>query len=126
MSPGQAVREALKNSAAVQAIAAARVYPSKLPPNAILPAAVYTLVDSVPQSSFDTPDADALKQARVQIDSYAKDYDLAHELAKAISRYLTELTTGDLVVELATAGRDLFDEELLAHRVVVDFWVWSG
>jgi hypothetical protein len=125
VSPGQAVREALKDSDAVKAIAGERVFPSRLPPNITLPSVVYTVVSSMPEAAFDTPESDSIKQTRVQIDSYAKDYDKAHELAEAIAKFLSELDDQDLRVSFADS-RDLFENDTMLHRVSADFWVWSA
>jgi hypothetical protein len=125
VSPGQQVRDALLNSAAVQAIAGTRIYPMRLPPNATFPAVVYTVISKIPVPAFGNATAGTLKQSRLQVDSYAREYDDAQDLAGAIEDYLTALTGAGITVEFADS-RDLFENDTQLHRVNADFIVWSA
>jgi hypothetical protein len=125
MSPGQRVHAALLDSSAVTALAGARIYPMQLPPNVALPAVVYSVISKIDQESFESSTATTLKQSRVQVDSYAKQYVDAQALADAISDYLTALADAAIVVEFADS-RDLFENDTLLHRVSADFMVWSA
>jgi hypothetical protein len=125
VSPGQAVRDVLVADPTVAGLVAGRVYPGLIPPRAAFPAIVFTVVSQVPEETFEGTAATALVDSRVQIDCYAKSYDDAQKLAEAVDDALTELDD-QLLRVVRLDSRDLFDDELLLHRVSTDFSVWRG
>lgn len=124
MSPGEKVKAKLAADAAVIAIVEDRIYPNVLPAEVQLPALVYFVVDSVPQSSMDGVASGALANARVQVDMYSRDYDEVHDLAEKVTDVVDAERVSFTAWEIDT--RDLWDVELQAHRVSRDFAIWAG
>lgn len=125
MSPGEQVRVKLVADAAVTAIVSTRIYPSFMPQQTRPPALVLTVVDSLPQLSLVSVDETALTNARVQVDCYHRDYSMAHQLAEAVADCLDDMSDTDFQA-VKLISRDLYDTELLVHRVSVDFSIWCG
>jgi hypothetical protein len=126
MSPGAQVAAALANAPAVTTLAGSRIFPMRMPPTTTFPAVVYTGIERLSMAGFSTGTAGTLKQSRVQVDSYAKTYDDAHELDDAIADYLTALEGASASITVEFAGsRDLYENDTQLHRVSTDFIVWS-
>ena len=102
-----------------------RIYPVKAPQAAVAPFVVLTVVSDVPEDSFTSTTDEALRSARMQVDSYAIGYLDAHAVAKAVKNVVGNLARSDLCGLYLTA-RDLYDDETELRRVSADFSVWAG
>ena len=123
-SLGEAIFSALTGYPALSALIGTRAYPNWLPQEETLPALVYTVISNVPASSMTTTVADMLKNARVQVDAYAKTYKDVQLVAAGVQAALDlSEPSPALSAELLNA-RDLFDDETQLHRVTMDFTVW--
>lgn len=123
-SLGDAIFAALTGYPALAALIGTRAYPNKLPQNEPVPALVYSVISDVPLSSMTTAVTDMLKNARVQVDAYAKTYSEVQRVALAVSAALDlRNPSPGLSAELLTP-RDLFDDETQNFRVSMDFTVW--
>jgi hypothetical protein len=121
-STGDALFSALSGAAAVNSIVGTRIYPNTMPqgPRPVnYTAIVYQVVSDVPANDLTGDASNRLRNVRVQIDCYAKQYDTAQALADAV----------DVVVTTNLAGwrelsRDLYDDAAELHRVWMDVWLW--
>lgn len=110
---------ALDASADVIAIAGHRIYPVRLPREAVLPAVVYQIpgVEPVTSMSGDS----GIDNNVVQIVSWAKDYSKAHELAFAVRKALVESGLR-IITESQNDDEDL---ETHSYSVILNFRIWS-
>jgi hypothetical protein len=126
---GETIRARLVANAAVTALVGGRIFPNVMPEGSTMPAIVYTIVSDVPENSFDGSASSRLKNATVQIDSYARAskgigaYAGAHQVDDAVVEVVANLQEPGLSATLESA-RDLFDNETEYHRVSSDFTVW--
>ena len=121
----EAVLAELKESSAVVALLGDRMYPVKAPQSVVesgQPFATLTVISDVPVSTFDGAPADLLRQARVQIDSYASRYKVAHQVADAIDVVVAGLSSPDLSA-IRENSQDLYDDEEELYRVTADYFV---
>lgn len=125
MSHITAVREVLTSSSAVTALLGARLYPEELPQNVALPAAVLTLVSDVGRDAFDTQASSVLRNARVQIDIYDRDFDGAEAAANAVDDALQAKKSASFSA-LQADRRHFLEKETKLYRVSMDFSVWRG
>ncbi len=119
------VRTELVAASAVTALVGERIYPGKAPQGAAAPYVVVTTISDVPESSFTGTTDEELRDARVQVDSYAAGYLDAHAVAKAVKDVVGNLKRPDLCGVYLTA-RDLYDDETELRRVSADFSVCAG
>jgi len=82
MSLGTDVKWLLAESSVAPALAAGRVYPSRLPEDPTLPALVYHRINSPPMYSHDG--RGAVGEHTIQIDCYAASYTTAETLADQV------------------------------------------
>lgn len=127
---GEQVVAKLAADATVAGLVAGRVYPNTMPEGATLPAIVYQVVSDVPQNSFDGTTSTRLKQARLQVDCYARPssaggggYLQAHAVADAVEAVIGNLSDPAFNATLELS-RDLYDNATEYHRVSMDFSVW--
>jgi hypothetical protein len=118
----QAIRDELVANAAVIALVSDRIFPQVIPQGTSMPAVVITLISEIPITSFTGLQETNLKQARVQIDSYATTYLQAHEIATAIDLVVGNLSRADLSA-LRENMQDLYEDETQLHRVSADYIV---
>lgn len=123
MNVEQQVRTVLTTDAGVLAVIGAtpplRVYPQLLPQDCTMPAVRFQRVSTVPQNGLDGHHS--LDQVRVQVDSWASDYDDAKTLAAAVRAAMALAPLYALcVMEL-----DDYDPDQSLHRVVQDFSIWN-
>ena len=109
----------ISQNADVIAIAGTKIYPIRFPPNADLPALVYT-VNMVPVTNLDGDSG--IDQCSVEIVSWAKDYITAHQLAYAARKALVEDSGLRIITESITDGEDLSTHSYSATNV---YSVWS-
>jgi len=126
VSPVQAVREVLIATSGVTAIVSTRIYPGRAPDRALPPFIVLTGVSDEPQSTFEAETDETLVNTRVQIDCYDKQHDDAHDLAKLVRRALESYDAADGLRALKLDSRDLYDDDIQAHRVNMDFSIWNA
>lgn len=100
----------------------ARIYLQLADQGAAAPRLVLTLVTDLPENSLDGGADDRLRVATVQVDSYARGYRQAHELADAVNAVLAALVGSDLSATLEIE-QDLYDDETSLHRVRQDYRV---
>ncbi len=100
----------------------ARIYAQVAAQNTARPFVVITVISDVPLLSFTALPAEMLRQARVQIDSYAETYLGAHALADAVDLVVGGLASPDLSAD-RTNSTDLHDDATGLHRVSVDYFV---
>jgi len=122
MSVGDTVFTALSNDATVSGIVATRIYPNKMPqgPRPVnFTAIVFQVISDVPANALTGSSTNRLRNARVQIDCYAKLYDDAQTLADAVDAVVTTTLNG-----WREMSRDLYEDEPELHRVQMDALIW--
>ena len=111
--------DAINASADVIAIAAHRVYPVRLPREAVLPAVVYQVPTVTPVSSMSGDSG--IDNCTVDIVCWAKEYSTAHDLAYAVRKALVE--SG---LRIITEGQnDEEDLETHSYGVSISMNIWS-
>ncbi len=100
-------------------ITSVRIYPLELPPNAIVPAVVYTVNDIAPIKSLDGESG--LDNGTIEIVCWAKIYKTAHLLAAAIRSAFSESGIGVMTGNM----QDIRDEETRNYGVVMNMNGWS-
>jgi hypothetical protein len=123
MTTLEAVRAELLADLTLQGLVGQRIYPLVMPQGSETPALVLTVISDIPENSFDGTAETRLREARVQIDSYAETYLQAHQLADAVLAIVGNLSRPDLSA-VADDSRDLYDDETELHRVSADFAVF--
>lgn len=121
----EALRAELVASPAVTALVGlspSRIYPVVAPQNVGVPFIVMTVVSSSPVEALHMLAEDRTQIARVQVDSYAKGYVDAHQLADAVNAVLANLSRADLNVRHEQSA-DLYDDETQLRRVSADYVV---
>lgn len=97
IDPRPALRALLISDASVLALAAQRIYPLRAKQGETRPQVVYQRTSSIPDHTLDGPIA--MATARYQVDGWAKDIDVAVELADAVKfkldGYSGEVEYGD-------------------------------
>ena len=125
MSHIKAVREVLEADTAVFALVGKRFFPEVLPQNVTLPAAVLTLVSDVGQDAFRTNAASVLRNARVQVDLYARDFDECEAAADAVDDAM-QANHGPSFSARQSNRQHFFEKQTNLYRVSLDFSVWRG
>lgn len=123
-SVGEKVRAVLIADPGVSALVNARIFPSKLPQPVTYPAVRYFVPSDVPVNSLGGFTS-GLRNARVQVDAYAKKYADAQALADAIVGALGSLT-GASLSSLLMSRSDLYEDVNELQRVRLDFSMWTG
>lgn len=104
---------------ALKSLASNRVYPMVLPQNPTMPAIVYTLISKNSENRLEG--SASLRQARMQIDTYAKTYSAVKILAASV---LNAMETASFKGTLQTE-RDLYEADVKLYRVTQDFYIWQ-
>lgn len=123
MSHLEAVRALLLADASVAALVGTRVYPLSAPQGAARPFLVVTSVSDVPATTMNGLPADLLRNARVQVDSYAETYLEAHALFEAVNNEVAALS-GPTISAVLLSASDMRDDETGLYRKSADFSVW--
>jgi hypothetical protein len=111
--------DALMNNVAVSAIVDGRIYPVRLPREAVLPAVVYQIPTIEPVSSMSGDSG--IDNVSVVINAWASEYDKAHELAFNCRKALVE--SGLRVI---TEGQnDTENIETRSYGIVLQMRIWS-
>jgi hypothetical protein len=116
------IRAELLASQAVSDLVGERIFPGLAPQGEAPPFVVLTVPSEVPASSFTSTSEDELRQARVQVDCYAKTYLGADAVAKAVNAVVADLARPDLSA-VRLVRRELYDDEAQLHRVSADYAV---
>lgn len=115
----------LTGFAGLTSLVSSRVYSIKLPSNCTFPAVTYFRVSSNPVESM--TGSSALSFARFQLDSWAKTYTEAKNLAEQVRLCLQGYKgtiAGITFFGVNFIGdRDLFDDEAEIYRVSADYWI---
>lgn len=119
MTFGGKTHDLLAADEAVKAIVVGRIFPAALPQGVTLPAIRYAVVSDVERLALE---GDGPRNARVQVDCYAKRYGDAQALADAIAGALSAKSEG--LVSLLLSRRDVYEDETGLHGVSLDFSQW--
>lgn len=108
---------ALSNDATVSGYVGTKIYPSVAPKGTAAPYIVYKVVSIIPQNHL-TGESD-MKNKRVEINIYAKDYGDAQAIYAAV----------DVAVKTLAAIKQsfvqLWDTDPELHRFSVDYSIWK-
>ena len=123
----KAIRSILVNDSTVKAITT-RCYPGKIPQNPEYPLIVYHKVTGMRDHHLQGPSG--LAHPRFQVEAWATTYDAAKALANAIRGALDgykgtvgAVAIGSILIE---SERDVYEEAVSCHRVIMDFFVWHS
>lgn len=117
MTIGETIFSTLTADSGVTAIVSNRVYPVVIPQKGTLPAITYQRVSGRRENGISG--AGELVAVRVQVDCWAESYSSVRALADAASAAL--IAAGFLPV----GDRDGFEDEVLVHRVILEFTIWT-
>lgn len=128
----QALVYKVTNTSAISTLVSTRMHPLRLPDTATLPAIVYTQVSAPITATHDESAANALTQARYQIDAWSASYGGAVALAKAIfdalHGYKGVITSGADTFTIQSClradKRTNNDAETALYWVSQDFMIW--
>lgn len=104
---------------ALSGLASGRVYPIVMPEKGTVPAIVYQRISSTPENTLDG--GATIDQIRIQVDTYAKTYAEAKNLA---SQVRTALESSSAKATLQT-DVDFFEPDVKLYRVTQDFYCWQ-
>ena len=110
----QAVAAALGASPEITALCGDRIYPFRLPKEAILPAVVYRRVDSAPAYTLLGYSSEAVTLA---VSSFAQVYEGAKELALAVRGVMAAPSLNAILLKEA----DLDDKEIETPCVIAEY-----
>lgn len=124
MTTGQLIFGALSGDSTVAYLVGTNIFPNVMPqgprPTDTYKGIVFQVISDVPQNTFE---GSSLRNARVQVDCYAKQYKDAQAVADAVDNALSSLSRPDLSAWRETS-RDYYDNETQLHRVSMDLSVW--
>ncbi len=116
----------LADTNGVAALVGTRVYGVKLPQNPTLPAVVCARVSESPE--YATEGMIGLSSGRFQIDCWADGLagsrNLKEAVRKLLSGYKGTIGSETIRASFLETSTDLYDSELDAHRVSMDFLIW--
>lgn len=112
---------AISQSPDVIALAGNRIYPIRLPREALLPAVVYRITRIEPVSSLSGDSG--IDNNSIEIVAWAKEYGVAHQLAYAVRNALVAQSGLRLVTESQDDDEDL---ETRSYAVFSRFNIWSA
>lgn len=113
------IYNAISQNSDVISIAGDRVYPIRLPQDALLPAVVYQISNINPVNSLGGDSG--IEQAIIEVTAWAKDYLVAHELAYAARKALLEDSGLSIVTDGINDGEDLSTQ---SYSVGASYSVW--
>ena len=123
----KAIRSFLFNDSTVKAITT-RCYPGKIPQDPTYPLIVYYKVTGMRDHHLQGPSG--LTHPRFQVEAWATTYAAAKALANAIREALDGYkgTVGTVVIGsiLIESERDVYEDAVSCHRVIMDFFVWHS
>ena len=123
----KAIRSILVNNSTVKAITT-RCYPGKIPQDPTYPLIVYYKVTGMRDHHLQGPSG--LAHPRFQVEAWATTYDAAKTLANAIRTaldgYSGTVGTVDIRSILIESERDVYEDAVSCHRVIMDFYVWHS
>ena len=123
----KAIRSILIADTTVKAITT-RCYPGMIPQNPEYPLIVYYKVTGMRDHHLQGPSG--LAHPRFQAEAWATTYDAAKALANAIRCALDGYTgtqgTVDIGSILIESERDVYEDAVSCHRVIMDFFVWHS
>ena len=123
----KAIRSILVNDSTVKAITT-RCYPGKIPQDPTYPLIVYYKVTGMRDHHLQGPSR--LAHPRFQVEAWATTYDAAKTLANAIREALDGYkgTVGTVVIGsiLIESERDVYEDAVSCHRVIMDFYCWHS
>jgi hypothetical protein len=127
MNTGEVIFGVLSADPSVAYLVGTRIYPNVAPqgprPTDSYTAIVYQVISDVPQNAFTGDATDRLRNARVQIDCYARQYKDVQAIADAVDKVISALSRPDLSA-WRESSRDYYDNEAQLHRVSMDVNVW--
>jgi hypothetical protein len=121
---GDAIFAALSADSTINSMVGTRIYPNRIPqgPRPVnFTAVVYQVISDIPANAITGSAADRLRNARVQIDCYAKRYEDGQALADAVDAVVT---TNQALRGWRDLSRDFFENDEELHRVSMDVFVW--
>lgn len=118
------IRTRLLASSDVATLIGTRLYALVMPESSAVPALVLSVISDVPNLSIDGTYASRAREARVQVDAYAKSYREARALAEAAAAVFGNLGEPDISAAPENAGTDLYDNEAQLYRVTADYSVY--
>jgi len=123
----KAIRSILIADTTVKAITT-RCYPGVIPQSPTYPLIVYYKVTGMRDHHLQGPSG--LAHPRFQVEAWATTYDAAKALANAIREALDGYsgTQGTVVIGsiLIESERDVYEDAVSCHRVIMDFFVWHS
>jgi hypothetical protein len=125
-----ALRAYVLADAAVAALCGTRMYPGALPQGVTAPSLVYQEVAS--SGDHHTAGPSGLARTRMQVTAWARSWDLADQLARAVKARLDGMAgaagSGDAAVTVQGAffdgSRDIADDQAKLCGKAMDFIVW--
>ena len=125
---GDAIVTRLEAHAGTAALVAERIYAVRAEQGATPPLIVYQVISETRPSAMGSDTGNV--RARVQIDSYAADYDAARALSEqvraALQRYsatVASVQIDDIQLD-DDSGEDTFEDEVELYRVRQDYLIW--
>ncbi len=110
----------------VATLVSTRVYGVKLPQDPVLPAVICTRISESPE--YATEGMIGLSSGRFQIDCWADGLADSRNLKEAVrillSGYSGTIGSETIRASFQETSTDLYDSELDAHRVSMDFLIW--
>lgn len=103
--------------------AAGVVYPVVMPAGTALPVITYSIAAQTPTRDLDGDGvAGDLEEIRAQVDCWARDFDAARALARAVrARLLTDATHFKASLN---SEQTLYEDNTRLHRVLLDYSFW--
>jgi hypothetical protein len=119
------LRAALLADSEMVALVEDRVHAGRAPDGTDQPYVVLSLISEAPESTLFEGDDTTLQNSRVQVTAWAKRYEEAHEIERAILAVLGGLRApAPGLSAWKAAGTDLYDDEAELHGAATDFSVW--
>lgn len=116
----------LQAVSAVTDLVGTRVFPAPLPQGQTLPAVTYQRVSGARESAMGSDTGVA--HPRIQVDCWASSYSgvkaLATAVRGALQRYSGTIATVEIQDSFLKNDIDLFEDEIEANRVMLDFEIW--
>ena len=128
MRAEQVIKALLSASSSVAAVVAARIYPSRLPQNTVMPALAFEYVSGMEMAPIDALAGQQLVRSRVQVNAMGKNYSevkAAQEAVRLALLYRSGVIAGVTVLAITRdlIGADSRDDELALYMQSVDYMV---
>jgi hypothetical protein len=112
----------LSTAPGVTAICDSRIYPVRLPTEAIMPAIHYAFVGGSSKPTFDTP---GIQKYRVEVNCWGTQYLDAIALRHAVIAALNRFSANGVLIQFIQSV-DFDDHETLQSRALAEFYVWAN